>query len=78
MAIVGNGERLYHGGAIYYQVEAHVRYGTNGVPQDAWAPASKISDDKLFLEFWLAQRSKTSGVVWENPRNPADRVVVLD
>jgi hypothetical protein len=77
IAIIGSHERGYQG-AVDYRVEALVRFQSNGVTHDAWLPASKSSNDKLFLEFWLSQHSKKSALVLENPANPKDLFVILD
>jgi hypothetical protein len=77
IAIIGSFDRAYTSGGVVYQVQAHVRYQANGQTQDAWFPASKPSDDRLFLELWLSQHSGKAGVVRQNPRNPADVVFVL-
>lgn len=77
IVIIGNHDPTYHGNGVDYQIRAHVLYQSNGQTHDIWVPVSKPSNDQLFLEFWLSQHSRRSGVIRQNPHNPSDMVFVF-
>jgi hypothetical protein len=77
IAIVGIRDHAYRPGEIDYQVEAHVLYELDGTRHDAWLPASDISADRIYLQYWLSQRTSKLCTVHWNPRNPSDIKVML-
>jgi hypothetical protein len=77
ITVVGTQDHAYRAGEIDYQVEAHVVYELNGIHHDGWLPASGISADRIYLQYWLSQRKSKLCIVHWNPHNPSDIEVVL-
>lgn len=54
----------YYGGSIFYRIEAHAQYGSDGRPQDRWLTASEVTTDRWLLASKVAIQPERCEAYW--------------